>query len=94
MKKFIHVLITCIFISVFYTGCASFEPVIIPGQPDECNDFYTVMQYYSVQSGDSAFVGTVYEKCNQARKEQRKEKSIDCYKLYPDNLEGFSKCLK
>jgi hypothetical protein len=94
MRKFIHVIFICIIFTVFYTGCKSFEPVIIPGQPDECNDFYTVMQYYSVQGGDSAFVGTVFEKCVQARKEQKSDKIINCFKLNQGNLDGFTRCIK
>jgi len=79
---------------IFLVGCKSFKPVIIPNQPDECNDFYSVLQYYSVQGGDSAFVGTVFEKCVQARKEAKSEKIINCFKLNQNNLEGFTRCIK
>jgi len=80
---------------VVLIGCKSFEPVEIEGQPAECNDFYTVMQYYSVQGNDSAFVGTVYEKCIQARKANTKIKIQDlCKKLYSDDFEKFSNCIK
>ena len=101
MKKWI-VIIGGIVYSMFIVavvvtmvGCKSFEPVQVEGQPDECNDFYTVMQYYSVQGGDSAFVGTVYEKCLQARKEKKDKKIYDlCKKLYPENIDDFSACIK
>lgn len=52
---------------LFLTGCKSFDPVVIQGQPDECNDFYSVLKYYSVEGKDSAFVGTVYNECKTAR---------------------------
>jgi len=58
----------------FLSGCKSFEPVVVDGQPPECNDFYTSMKYYSVQDkGDSAFVGTVYNECKTARSDIRKQ---------------------
>lgn len=98
----VYVLIICTFFAVLSTGCKSFEPVILPGQPDECNDFYSILQYYSVQGGDSAFVGTVYEKCSQARKDKNiselkrlNDKMIDlCEKLNPESREGFKECIK
>lgn len=98
MRKFV----TCIILIVFLTGCKSFEPVIIPGQPDECNDFYSVLQYYSVNGHDSAFVGTVYEKCSQARKDKNiaeikrlNEKVTSlCEQLNPESLEDFKRCVK
>ena len=68
MRKFL----ICIIILIFFTGCKSFKRVNVENQPDECNDFYYVLEYYSVQGGDSAFVGTVYEKCSQARKDKDK----------------------
>ena len=49
------------------SGCKTFDPVVVEGQPPECNDFYTSMKYYSVQGGDSAFVGTAYNECKVAR---------------------------
>lgn len=87
---------------IFLVGCKSFEPVIIPGQPDECNDFYSVLQYYSVNGHDSAFVGTVYEKCSQARKDKDKAEikrlneklTSACEKANPENLEEFKRCIK
>ena len=77
-----------------HLGCKTFKPVIIEGQPDDCNDFYSVLQYYSVHGKDSAFVGTVYTNCVGARKEANKEKIINCYKWNPENLEGFARCIK
>jgi hypothetical protein len=98
MRKFV----TCIILIVFLTGCKSFEPIIIPNQPDECNDFYNVLKYYSVQGGDSAFVGTVYEKCSQARKDKNiaeikrlNEKVTSlCEQLNPESLDDFKRCMK
>ena len=82
-------------IAVIFTGCKSFEPIIIEGQPDECNDFYSVMQYYSVEGKDSAFLGTVYNECKKARQDRYKQRiEALCDKLYPDNKEEFKKCLK
>jgi hypothetical protein len=78
----------------FLTGCKTFKPVIIAGQPDECNDFYSVLQYYSVQGGDSAFVGTVYGNCTAARRDANREKIINCFRLNQNNLEGFTRCVK
>lgn len=49
------------------SGCKSFDPVVVQGQPDECNDFYSVLKYYSVEGKDSAFVGTVFNECKIAR---------------------------
>ena len=101
MKKWL-VIIGGIFYGMFIVavvvtmiGCKSFEPVQVEGQPDECNDFYTVMQYYSVQGGDSAFVGTVYEKCLQARKDAKDNKIRElCRELHPEDMEKYSKCIK
>ncbi len=78
----------------FISGCKTFSPVIIEGQPPECNDFYSVLKYYSVQGGDSAFVGTVYGNCMSARKEADREKIINCFRLNQNNLEGFMRCVK
>lgn len=95
MRKSIHVILICLIIALFFTGCKNFEPIIIPGQPDECNDFYSVMQYYSVEGKDSAFLGTVYNECKLARQARYKQRIEDlCDKLYPDNKEEFKKCLK
>lgn len=56
-----------------FVGCKSFKPVVIQGQPDECNDFYSVLGYYTTaDKGDSAFIGTVYNECKNARSESRK----------------------
>ena len=85
-----------------HLGCKTFKPVIIEGQPDECNDFYSVLQYYSVQGGDSAFVGTVYEKCATARRDKKEQEIKDlkakieiiCYELHGDNLRNYRECVK
>jgi len=88
-------LLTILACSLILTSCNSFERVDMEGQPDECKDFYYVLEYYSVQGGDSAFIGTVYEKCCTARKNNmaKKIKSL-CSKLYPDDIKGFQKCIK
>lgn len=91
MKK---ILFFMLIISLLLSSCKSFKRVNLEGQPDECKDFYLVMEYYSVQGGDSAFVGTVFEKCVQARKEQKSDKIINCFKLNQGNLEGFTRCIK
>ena len=94
MIKSIHVILICLIIALFFTGCKNFEPIIIPGQPDECNDFYSVMQYYSVEGKDSAFLGTVYNECKLARQSRYKQRIEDlCGKLYSDKVE-YAKCLK
>ena len=70
MKKFIHVLLTCIIITVFYTGCKTFDPAdyIIEGQPDECNDFYIIAAvYYKGEFKDFSFPALVYQDCKAAR---------------------------
>ncbi len=65
-------------------SCRSFKPVVIDGQCDECNDFYTVLAYYyASNNGDSAFVGTVYNECKNARAQIRKaEKEEQCRKKF------------
>lgn len=99
MKK---ILFFMLIISLLLSSCKSFKRVNLEGQPDECKDFYLVMEYYSVQGGDSAFVGTVYEKCVQARKDKDKQEIKDlkswgnemCDKLYKDNVSEYKRCLK
>lgn len=98
MRKFL----ICIIILIFFTGCKSFKRVNAENQPDECNDFYYVLEYYSVQGGDSAFVGTVYEKCSQARRDKDKAEikklkervNTLCEQLFMEDLEGFKRCIK
>ena len=53
-------------------SCCNFKPVVVEGQPDECNDFYTVLRYYAKEGRDSAFVGVVYNECRTARGEARR----------------------
>ena len=58
--------------SFMFVSCRSFKPIWIDGQPDECNDFLTMLSFYhSVKSGDNAFIGTVYNECKTARAEGR-----------------------
>jgi len=98
MKKII------ICLSLFFIiGCNSFEVIQIEGQPDECNDFYTAMNFYSATTGeDSAILGVMWQSCKQARKDG-KDKQIKsmqykindlCSKLYKNDLKGYKKCVK
>lgn len=70
---------------LLFSGCKSLHPIIIKGQPDECNNFYTVMDFY-VQVGkgsDSAFIGTVYNNCSAAQKDVRDAKKMnDCKDMW------------
>lgn len=99
MKK---ILFFILIISLLLTSCKSFKRVDLEGQPDECKDFYLVMEYYSVQGGDSAFVGTVYEKCVQARKDKDKAEiralkmwgNDMCGEIYGDDIKKFKECVK
>lgn len=70
MKKIIFMMI--IFSAFIFVSCKNFDPIVIQGQPDECNDFYSVLKYYVKNGADSAFVGTVYQECKAARAENRK----------------------
>jgi len=86
--------IICIAAAFFFSGCKSFEAVQIPGQTPECNDFYTVLQYYSVQGKDSAFIGTVYNECKNSRQDAKQKKIEElCGQIYTDKNE-YAKCLK
>lgn len=68
------VIAACITAGLILTGCNTFDVITIENQPDECNDFYTVMNYYSaLGKGDAAFVGTVYAECKTARVDERKK---------------------
>ena len=79
---------------VFLTGCNSFKAIQLEGQTPECNDFYTVLQYYSEQGKDSAFVGTVYNECKNSRQDAKQKKIEElCGQLYTDKNE-YAKCLK
>ena len=79
-----HLAIIFIFITLLFScNCQSFDPVQLQDQPDECNDFYSVLKYYSVEGSDSAFVGTVYQECKTARAERRKaERENHCREIY------------
>ena len=87
MGKMIEVLMMIVILILainLICGCKSFEPVQIEGECPECNDFYTVMKYNVKNTGkDSAFVGTVYAECQEARAQKRKIKQENhCAKLY------------
>lgn len=100
MKKFIlpcsfsFVLTVSICLNIiFISGCSTFKPVIIPGQPDECNDMYTTGKIIDSLTGvfdkdTRAVSGALtlytlnYTDCKQARKELRKEKRWnECLKM-------------
>jgi len=72
----------------------SFKAIQLENQTPECNDFYTVLQYYSELDKDSAFIGTVYNECKNSR-ENAKQKKIEklCGDLYTDKNE-YMKCVK
>lgn len=90
--------------TLFFFGCNSFDPVVMKDQPDECNDYYTTLKFYvKTTDKDSAFVGTVFEKCANARAEKRKEiREEKCRKrFYADGAVekdgryvGYLECLK
>lgn len=88
MKKIQIAIAIIFFLSIagnvfLLSGCKSFSPVIVEGQPDECNDFYSILKYYSVEGKDSAFVGTVYNECKLARAEKRDDKIKSlCKQIY------------
>lgn len=90
MNKSIHVFFICLIFPILCTccnlGCRSFDPISLDGQPDECSDFYTVLNYYSVEGKDAAFIGTVYNECKIARINKYKNKIESlCKKIYyPD----------
>jgi hypothetical protein len=70
-------------------GCKSLTPVHIEGQPDECNDWYTVMEYDVLSGGNGAIVGVVYPDCQAARKDKRRiARESHCKKMVfgADNL--------
>ena len=79
---------------VFLTGCSSFEAKVTDDMTPECKDFYYVMEYYSNQKIDSAFVGTVYNECKNSRQDAKQKKIEElCGQIYTDKNE-YAKCLK
>lgn len=86
--------IICMAMVFFFSGCNSFKAIQLEGQTPECNDFYTVLQYYSEQGKDSAFVGTVYNECKNSRQDAKQKKIEElCGQIYTDKNE-YAKCLK
>jgi len=80
-------------------GCNTFEPVVIKGQPEQCNDFYTLVKLSNGMKGIISkentsvatvlnMANTVYSKCETARINQKKQKRFDdCVKIiYGDKL--------
>ena len=82
-------IITIVILCLGIIACKTYKPISVKGQPDECNDFYSVMSYYySLDKIDSAFVGTVYNECKTARAEKRKaERENHCKQLFYGNSE-------
>lgn len=92
-------------LACFVVSCKSFdvEDYVREGQPDECNDSYIFMGFYStVEKSDAAMIGVVYTECKTAREQKRKmlreehcrkmifgDKPLDKdqYKLYAQYLE-------
>lgn len=69
---FIFAVVAFAFI-VSCSGCKSFEPIIVEGQPAECNDFYTVLGWtIKAESKDAAFAAVIWRECLQARKEKER----------------------
>jgi hypothetical protein len=83
------------FLTIIYTGCNSFKPIILPDDTKECSDFYTVLQYYSESGKDSAFVGTVYNECKNSRKDKWQKRIDDlCGQIHGDNIKEYQACTK
>ncbi len=95
MKIIIVALSVSLLISliVIFNGCKTFNRVEVAGQPIECNDMYTFMdfslQFKGLFSGKNNQVGSIMTlvsawsvKCETARTKQKKELKIDrCIKL-------------
>lgn len=80
----IGIAITIFFVALMFTGCKSFNPITLEGQPDECNDFYSILRYYTTaDKGDSAFIGIVYNECKAARAQVRQsKKELNCREIW------------
>jgi hypothetical protein len=95
LKMIIILAITACVICLLFSGCNSFKPIQLPGETSECNDFYTVLQYYSEVGKDSAFVGTVYNECKNSRDNKKQEKIESlCNLLHGDNIKEYQACTK
>jgi len=101
LKIYLFILVVCMVAVVCFSGCKSFKPQVDPNDTPDCKDFYYVMEYYSVQGGDSAFIGTVYGNCKASRTDKKnkliskQQKKIEelCGKMYSDKDE-YAKCTK
>lgn len=89
MKKiFLSVLSTGLIVSavsiLLFSKCTTFKPIQVEGQPDECNDWYTIIAYdIKKNNKDGAFQALIYEECKKARKEKRELLKIEsCKKRY------------
>ena len=88
LKSIVFIIIISLAILTFtgmLNGCKSYEPIRFKGELEECNDFYSVMKFYAEfdKTPDSAFVGTVYARCQEARVAKRlASRETHCKKLY------------
>lgn len=90
MKRTAKIIFTTLIFYVFFfsilvfLSCGSFEPVRIQGEPQECNDKYTLMKFTTKLMGvfkkDSPSATTAmtlitlqHKECEEARERQRKE---------------------
>ena len=93
-KIWIILFLICMAMVFFFSGCSSFEAKVTDDMTPECKDFYYVMEYYSNQKIDSAFVGTVYNECKNSRQDAKQKKIEElCGQIYTDKNE-YAKCLK
>jgi hypothetical protein len=93
-NKILIVILTLGFFGVLgfaLSGCNNFKVVRIEGQPDEVNDFYTVLSFYNdTKNPDSAFIGIVYTECQKARAIKRQ---FEKEKHYRDLIFGEGKTI-
>lgn len=63
-----------------FMACNSFEIIQIKGQPDACNDMYTIMKLTASQSGkDNAWAALSWPDCKAARDKKAKiDKELRC----------------
>ncbi len=96
-KLKVIIVLACVAIAIMFlfSGCNSFKPIQLLGETSECNDFYTVLQYYSEVGKDSAFVGTVYNECKNSRNDIKRQKIESlCNQLHGDNIKEYQACTK
>ncbi len=91
---------------LFFVCCKTFDPIQVEGQPDICNDMYTVMSFnYKNGIKDTALVLKFADKCMEKRDNADKTlKDELCRKSYfPEGVidkanyqqyTGYLECLK